>query len=239
LPYLLQDLWELGSSPRDIIGLIKKHIPLTKNTKVLDLASGKGAVAINIAKELGLHVNGFDLLPDFVDFACNKADEMGVAALCNFAVGDVNEVVKIQKDYDCVIFGAAGNILGNPAETLTKLKDTIKPGGFIIIDEGYLPDDVATSNEDVKWQNYDYLHRSQWLQLFADNDLALIEELQNTEEYDFDADNKAIATRAAELAAKHPDKKTIFDGYVQSQLDECDDLENSIIAITWILQKSG
>ena len=236
LPYLLQDLWELGSSPRDIIGLMKKHIPMSKDMKVLDLACGKGAVSINIAKEIGLNVHGFDLLPEFIEYAAKKAEELGVSALCHFTIGDVNEVVNTQKGYDCVIFGAAGNILGSPRETLTKLSKTVKPGGFIIIDEGYLPDDG--SGEDVKYQNYEFLHHGQWLRLFADSGLTLVEELQNTEDYDFDADNKAIATRAQELIEKHPEKRAIFEGYVQSQLNECDDLENSIVAVTWILRKA-
>ena len=235
LPYLLQDLWELGSNPRDMIGLMKKHMPISKGTKVLDLACGKGAVSINIAKELGIHAHGFDLLPDFLDYARTKANEMGVSALCHFSHGDVNEVVSTQKDYDCTIFGAAGNILGDPGETLAKLNRTVKPGGFILIDEAYLPDNAGGDN--IKYQNYDYMYHSQWLQLFANNGLTLIEELRNIEDYDFDADNKAIAARAAELIAKHPEKREIFEGYVRSQLNECEDLENNIIAVTWILQK--
>jgi len=46
LPYLLQDLWELGSSPKDILEMITKHIPVSKETKVLDLACGKGAAVL-------------------------------------------------------------------------------------------------------------------------------------------------------------------------------------------------
>ena len=236
LPYLLQDLWELGSSPGDMIALIKKHMAISKDTKVLDLACGKGAVSINIAKEFGINVCGFDLLPEFVEYAAQKAREFNVHTLCHFAVGDVNEVVNTQKDYDCVIFGAAGNILGEPQETLAKLGKTVKPGGFIIIDEAYLPDDA--NGEGIKYQNYEYFHHSQWLRLFADSGLTLAEEMQNLEDYDFDADNKAIAARAQELIAKHPDKKAIFEGYVQSQLNECDDLENSLVAVTWMLRKS-
>ncbi|OPZ94067.1 MAG: hypothetical protein BWY74_00853 [Firmicutes bacterium ADurb.Bin419] len=41
LPYLLQDLWELGSSPKDIIDMTQKHIQISKEMKVLDLTCGK------------------------------------------------------------------------------------------------------------------------------------------------------------------------------------------------------
>ncbi|MDR0978655.1 MAG: class I SAM-dependent methyltransferase, partial [Lachnospiraceae bacterium] len=58
IPYLLQDLWELGSSPEDIMHLIKKHISISNNTKMLDLACGKGAVSVNICKELNIETKG-------------------------------------------------------------------------------------------------------------------------------------------------------------------------------------
>jgi len=61
LPYLFQDLWELGSSPIDILKMITKHILVSKETKVLDLACGKGAVSVNLAKELGCMVKGLIL----------------------------------------------------------------------------------------------------------------------------------------------------------------------------------
>ena len=235
LPYLLQDLWELGSNPREMIRLTKKHMPLSEHTRILDLASGKGAVSITIAKELAVNVYGFDLLPAFIEYANKKAKELNVSALCHFAVANVNDVVNTEANYDCVIFGAAGNILGDPAETLSKLCQTVKQGGFILIDEGYLPGD--SDNDAVKYKNYEYLTRGQWLRLFADSGLKLVEEAPNVEEYDFDSDNRAIAARAEELTAKHPEKRKIFGLYIQSQLNECEDLESNVVGVTWMLQK--
>ncbi|HRS21797.1 MAG TPA: class I SAM-dependent methyltransferase, partial [Clostridia bacterium] len=60
LPYLLQDLWELGSDPKEIIGLIRKNIQKVKDLKILDLACGKGAASVKLAKELGCNVQGID-----------------------------------------------------------------------------------------------------------------------------------------------------------------------------------
>ena len=236
LPYLLQDLWELGSNPREMVRLMKKHIPISENTKIVDIACGKGAVSIIIAKELAVNVYGFDLMPGFIEYANKKAQELNVGALCHFTVANANDVVNTEADYDCVIFGAAGNVLGDPAETLNKLCRTVKQGGFILIDEGYLPGD--SDNGDVKYKNYEYLTHGQWLRLFADNGLKLVEEAPNVEGYDFDSDNKAIAARAQELAAKHPEKREIFYQYIQSQLNECEDLENNVVGVTWILQKA-
>jgi len=238
LPYLLQDLWELGSNPRDMIRLIKKHMPIpadSKNIKILDIACGKGAVAVKIAESLGVNVYGFDLLPDFIEYARQKAKELNVSPLCHFAIADANEIVNMEANYDCVIFGAAGNILGSPQETLNKLLKTVKPNGFILIDESYLPD--GSGGEEIKYQNYEYLTHGQWMRLFKDSGLKLVEEAQPAEEYNFDSDNRAIAARAKELSAKRPEKRAIFEGYVQSQLNECDDLDNNLASVTWMLQK--
>ncbi len=235
LPYLLQDLWELGSNPGEITRLLKEHLSALQHTKILDLACGKGAVSIKIANELGVSVYGFDLITEFIDYAGQKAKEYAVESLCHFAVGDINEVVNNESGYDCVIFGAVGNVLGNPQETLEKLMKTIKYNGFIIIDDAYVPDELA--NNEVKYKNYEYLTREQWINLFKKLGLGLVEEAIADDDYDFDSDNRAIAMRADELTVSYPEKQELFDGYVQSQLNESDDLTDNIVGVTWMLQK--
>lgn len=44
-PNLLQDLWELGSSLKDIVNLIQKHTQISEKIKVLDLTCRKGLLA--------------------------------------------------------------------------------------------------------------------------------------------------------------------------------------------------
>jgi len=48
LPYILQDYWELGSDPEVMVQLVKKYVNLSNNTRILDLACGKGAVSIKL-----------------------------------------------------------------------------------------------------------------------------------------------------------------------------------------------
>jgi ubiquinone/menaquinone biosynthesis C-methylase UbiE len=66
LPYILQDLWEIGANPDTIIRLIAKYFSKYPDLKVLDLGCGKGAVSINIAKNLGCYCYGIDAVPDFL-----------------------------------------------------------------------------------------------------------------------------------------------------------------------------
>ena len=242
LPYLLQDFWELGSDPEVMCGLIQKHVDLSPETRVLDLACGKGAISVKIAERLQAKVKGIDILPEFIEYAVRKASEYNATDLCEFIIGDINEAIDHEKDYDIVIFGAAGIVLGNPAEMLRKLKSVIKPGGYILIDEGYLPDNVKQS--DVKCNSYELLTEKQWATLFREAELELVDTV-------FDENNNTpasgdretgmgfITARADELIEMHPDKKAIFEGYVLNQQNEYDDIDNTLICATWILKKHG
>lgn len=234
LPYLLQDLWELGSNPDDIVSLLASNIPLSKETQILDLACGKGAVAITITKSLGIKVRGFDLMPEFIKYARQKAKEYSVDTLCRFETGDINETVTTEKNYDCVILGSAGSILGTPQKTLEKLKLTIKPDGYVLIYDVYLLD--TAHKEEVKLKEYRYLTYEQWLNMFRQAGMQLVEALPNKRASENASNNKAIIHRARELTREHPEKKAVFEEFVAMQLMGSYDLEKSVAGTTWLLQ---
>ena len=238
LPYLLQDFWELGSDPGTMTELIRRYVPISDKTRILDLACGKGAVSVKVAENLRVHVKGIDLMPEFIEYAKQKAIEHNVSGLCEFILEDVNEAVKTERDYDCVIYGAVGpEVLVGPLEALNKLKETIKPGGYILIEEGYIPDDGK--HEDVRFNRNAYLHLRQWMALFKEAGLELVETASGYSEGVLDSDTglSAITARANELMEKHPDKKAIFEGYVRNQQNEYEDIDSTIVCVTWVLRK--
>jgi len=69
LPYLLQDIYELGSSPADIEVLLRENTDFGPWFRVLDLACGKGAVSIHLAAKFGCSVKGVDFMQTFVNDA--------------------------------------------------------------------------------------------------------------------------------------------------------------------------
>lgn len=186
LPYLLQDFWELGSDPDVMAALIQKYVRITDKTRILDLACGKGAVAVKVAQKLQVRIKGMDLLPEFIEYAAKKAKEHHVDGLCTFLLGDINEAVKTERAYDCVVFGAVGvDVLGGPTEALNKLKATVKPGGYILIEEGYIPDEG--NREDVRYNRDAYFPLQEWLALFEQMDLDLVETASGHSEGELDA----------------------------------------------------
>ena len=94
LPYILQDLWEIGAAPDAIINLIGKYFSVYDSLRVLDLGCGKGAVSIKVSKKIGCYCYGIDAIPEFIDYAKEKAIEYKVEHLCTFVTGDIREKVK-------------------------------------------------------------------------------------------------------------------------------------------------
>ena len=237
LPYLLQDLWELGSSPEVMADLLRHYVPRPDALRVLDLACGKGAVSVGLARSLGGEVKGIDLLEDFVAYARNKAVEFGVADRCTFEVGDANAAVAVERGWDVVVLGAAGDVLGSYEETLAKLEGTVRPGGHLLIDDAFLREAGGA----VRYR-HEYLTRDEWLELLGRHGLALIAAVEGDDDAVRevnDANLRAIARRAAELAALHPDQKALFDDYLKGQEDEGADLADQVVGVTLLIQKAS
>ena len=110
LPYIFQDLWEIGASPEVIIELVHKHTKNHSDLKVLDLGCGKGAVSIKLANEFKCKCVGIDAVKKFIKEANEKAKEFGVDDFCRFEVADIREKVKELTHFDIIILGAIGPV---------------------------------------------------------------------------------------------------------------------------------
>lgn len=228
----------MGTPPECVEKLVRAHVPDPGSRRFLDLGCGKGAVAVKMAQAFGAEVLGLDLMAAFIETARAKAKEHGVSALCRLRVEDVNTAVEIERDFDCVILGAVGHALGSPEETLKKLMRTIKPGGYVFIEDAFL----ASSDAMVRYAPYEYPTRGQWLRIFADCGVELMEEVVADAEDQSEGnedDLNHIEKRAGELAALHPEKKSLFEGYVISQKKEIDDLEDAVVGAAWLLRKNS
>ncbi|MDO7787148.1 hypothetical protein, partial [Desulforamulus aquiferis] len=162
-------------------------------------------------------------------YAKSKAEEYSVEKICEFIVEDINQSVRVERDYDIVILGAVGDVLGNSIETILKLKSTIKKRGYIIIDDAY-------SGEGSEER---YPSKKQWHQVFQQTGVKLIAEkaINDFELVEINRINQAhIVRRANELKILYPEQMNIFEGYIRSQQAECEELESEITGVTWLLQ---
>ena len=234
LPYLLQDFWSLSSDPAQMIDLLRTHTEFNNACRMLDLACGKEIASVCLAEAFACTAKGIDIIPEFIAEARRKAKEHAVEALCTFVAGDVTEAVNTETDYDLAVWGGAGNLLGSYPATLAGIARTVKPGGFILMDDAY------TVNRQILRFHHDYLTEEEWMRAFAENGLRILsfvkgEQGVTSEAYMEDLNN--IRRRAGELSDRHPELSSLFEDYVKNQQCEYEDLQDGVVPVLWLLQK--
>jgi SAM-dependent methyltransferase len=138
LPYILQDVWEMGSSSEEIIDTIKKHRQNYTGLSILDLGSGKGAVSIKVALKLGCKCFGIDGIKEFVVFSNKKSNEYSVNNICTFETNDIRTRIKTLGKFDIIILGAIGPVLGDYFSTLSQLAPHLNNNGLVLIGDAYV-----------------------------------------------------------------------------------------------------
>ena len=138
VPELLAGLDALGSEPVQVAEFLRDK--LERGNRVLDLGMGKGAVAVELARELDVRVDGIDAMPAFVEEARAKAEEAGVLERCTFECGDLRSALGREEAYDAVLWVGIGMVFGTFAETVARLRGVVKRGGLIYIDDVERPE---------------------------------------------------------------------------------------------------
>jgi 2-polyprenyl-3-methyl-5-hydroxy-6-metoxy-1,4-benzoquinol methylase len=237
LPELLVDLWDLGCSP-DAIAEIIRPLELTgPATRVLDLGCGKGAAGITLASRFGFRCLGIDGCEPFLQEARRHAEAHGVADLCEFRPGDIRTAVQELSGYDVVIYASVGDVLGSPAEQVRKLRCTVRPGRFIVIDEGFLK-----RVDRLEQPGYEscLAHRPMLDALTSCGDHLLREVVLPDERVR--AVNRryleVMRRRAGDLAVRVPNIAEEVSAYIRRQELECDLIEEHLASAVWLLQRA-
>ncbi len=233
IPYLLQDLWEIGSSSGKILSVITKNKLHENHLRILDIGCGKGAITIPIAKELNAEVFGIDAMPEFVEDAKTKAKEYGVEKLCSFINGDAVKLINGLKDFNLALLASVGPVLGDVSQTLANLEKCLTDGGYVILDDCYLPDEAVS--------NYTRCPReTQFFKQISESNFSVIDTVTQLPDETADTDNyiyTKIEMRVNELSDKFPVKKSIFENYLAAQKKENYSLENELQCVTILLKK--
>ena len=113
----------------------------------------------------------------FIDEALDKAKDYKVAHLCRFIKQDITEYIRHEhNNFDLVILAALGGIFCSITNTVAYLRTQIRPGGYILIDDGYLKKDQLINRKGYKhYKN----HEDTITELTAFND-SIIKEVNTT-----------------------------------------------------------
>lgn len=233
LPTILQDTWEIGTDPGVVAGLVRRQQKNHSRLRVLDLGCGKGAVCVRLAAELGCHCLGIDAIGEFVEFARAKARELGVQRRCRFEQGDIRPRIRELGRFDVIVLGAIGPVFGDYGATLAILSPHLRPGGMVVVDDGWLEDDSPHTHPLL-------LRRRELLRQVAATGMRIVEERTFGRGEVAAADDRIfrdLERRCRELIARHPDQKTLLEGYVRRQVEENDWLENRITCAVFVMKR--
>lgn len=235
LPYLLQDLWSLGCSVDSIINSLRK-LGANSSSTLLDLGCGKGAVAITAAAEFKCRVTGVDAMVPFLEEAEKRAMEYGVGGLCSFIYQDINDYTANSCNFDFVIMASLGGVLGKWEDIIGKLRTQVKPGGYILIDDGYLKRKSSTKRRGYTH----YLNYDETVKKLTSKGDKLVEAVTTAEE-SLNINNEytaLIKKRGGELIDENPELEAEIKSYLALQEEECKFIEEELEGVLWILQRS-
>lgn len=133
-PTLFDGVPDLGSSPRRTLGLLERA-GLRRRSRVIELACGKGSLAILLARQLKCDVVAVDGCEAFIDDARHRAKRAGVESRVRLVVGDVREhaarLARARPRYDAALMIGLLSL----EEAGPMLRAMVRPGGLYVVDD--------------------------------------------------------------------------------------------------------
>ena len=117
---------------------------LTKDMNVLEIATGTGLIAVNIAAYVR-SIEATDYSPKMIEAARKKNAPVNV----NFSVEDGANLSFPEHTFDAVIISNALHVMPNPEAVLRSIRRVLKPGGLLIapiFSHGHLRDSTCKLN---------------------------------------------------------------------------------------------
>ncbi|MGH2573492.1 MAG: ubiquinone/menaquinone biosynthesis methyltransferase [Actinomycetota bacterium] len=106
---------------------------------VLDVATGTGAVALEVAARTDASIVGLDQSEPMLRRGVKRATEAGSSARVNFVLGRAERLPFADERFDAVSFTYLLRYVDDPAATLAELARVVKPGGTLASLEFHVP----------------------------------------------------------------------------------------------------
>lgn len=215
LPQIDAELGILNPWVRQLPGILR-GLKLHAGQTVLDIPCGTGKVSVPLAHQYGTTVLGYDILEGYVAVANTLALKRGVDRLCTFQVADVRDVTKRQNICDVLLWIAPPHLWASSKETMRALRRCVRPGGKVVIGDGYLyaPTARYEDHETLAAMNAGY-------RAFGDDIVRFIDYKSTLWRDDFNRARK-VAQRTLQKITSKKDRDTL-----QRYLDSLDQEEQS------------
>ena len=123
-------LLSLGQDPRWRRFLVSRVEP-GPDEKVLDVATGTGAVAIELARRVGCRVVGLDQSPEMLAAGRKRVAAAGLADRIELVEGRAETLPFPDESFAAVTFTYLLRYVEDPASTLRELARVVRPGGTV------------------------------------------------------------------------------------------------------------
>ena len=127
--------------------LLGSYLRLSAESRVLDVACGKGGPAAILAAAYGCRITGVEIRPGFADAARERVVATGLDGLVEIRTADGAGIELEPDTLDAALCLGAAFVWGSIADAAAALRPAVRSGGFVAIGEPFwrrwpLPDGV-------------------------------------------------------------------------------------------------
>jgi len=190
-----------NSTSEEKLLLLGERLRLGRDSRVLDIASGRGGPALVLARAFGCRIDGIEIAPEFHAAAVERAAAAGLEHLVSSRLGDAAHE-PLAEEYDAALCLGASFVYGGLADTVEALAPAVKPGGHVVVGEPFwrrlpLPEDYEDRND--PWTTL-----AGTVTIFENSDLPVVSLIASSED-DWDRYETLHWRACAEWLAKNPD----------------------------------
>jgi SAM-dependent methyltransferase len=110
---------------------------LSSESRIVDLASGRGGPAVILAETFGCRIRCVEQAPEFTRVARQRIAEAGLDSLIEVVEADAQEITLEPAEFDAALCLGASFIWDGLRGTLAALAPAVRPGGHVVVGEPF------------------------------------------------------------------------------------------------------
>jgi SAM-dependent methyltransferase len=119
------------------IDRILQLMALGGEARALDLGCGRGELALRLVERFGCRVTAVDLSAPMLQATRERAGQAGALERMQLIEADIAAIAPEPESFDLVAMLGGGGIAGGIAAVCARLSGWTRPGGYVLIGDGY------------------------------------------------------------------------------------------------------